>query len=38
MTPEDRAARERRTRLLVLVHVLLALGILGLFVYSQSHR
>ena len=38
MTPDELARRARRTRVLVLVHVALALVILAAFVWAQSHR
>jgi hypothetical protein len=38
MTPDERSARARRNRVLALVHVALALGVLALFVWAQSHR
>jgi hypothetical protein len=38
MTPDERAQRARRNRVLALVHVLLALAILAGFVIAQSQR
>ena len=38
MTPQDHEQRARRNRILALLHVVLALAILGAFVYVQASK